>query len=309
MLFIISGYLYALHDQRPYKKRTNKRLRTLLAPYLIWSAIGIIFTYVLELFPLGSSLVADSQIVQIDETRKLLHSYHWYELLGRWVFFPVSYQLWFIRVLLIYNIAYPAIRWCVTHRIARWIFFSVAALLWLGTMGFVLFEGEGLLFFSLGVWMQKTNFSIEIPGRLFRPLWWGVTFIVLAALKTWLAFEGQKLLGAAIFPVLTILHKTVVFTGLVACWFGLDKLVRYFMNKGWFVWLSAFAFMIYALHAPVVAYLINPALTLLNPLPGSQILAFVFLPITIISFAIITGALLRRISPSVYSLLTGGRGL
>jgi hypothetical protein len=176
-------------------------------------------------------------------------------------------------------------------------------------MGFVLFEEEGLLFFSLGIWMQKTNFPIEKPGRWFRPLWWGVTFIVLAALKTWLAFEGQKLLGMAIFPVLTILHKSVVFTGLVACWFGLDKLVSYFMNRGWFVWLSAFAFMIYAMHAPLVAYLINPALTLLNLLPGSQILAFVFLPITIISFAIITGALLRRISPAVYSLLTGGRGI
>jgi len=67
--------------------------------------------------------------------------------------------------------------------------------------------------------------------------------------------------------------------------------------------------MIYAIHAPMVAYLINPVLTLLNPLPGAHLLAFVLLPVTIILFAIGTGALLRRLSPDVYSLLTGGRGL
>ena len=108
MLFIISGFLYALHDYRPYKERTNKRLRTLLLPYLIWSAVGFAFTYVLELFPYGEHFIANSHIVQIDDQRMLLHDYHWYEMLFRWILLPVPYQLWFIRVLLIYNVAYPA---------------------------------------------------------------------------------------------------------------------------------------------------------------------------------------------------------
>ena len=309
MLFIISGFLFALHDQKPYKQRTNKRLRTLLLPYLIWSAIGIIFTLLLELFPVGRGLVADSHIVQIDNTRQLLHDYHWYELLFRWIFSPVPYQLWFIRVLLIYNIAYPAIRWCITNRTGRWIFFSVAFLMWLGTMGFVFFEGEGLLFFSLGVWMQKTDFSIETPLHWFRPLWWGVAFVMLAAIKTFLAFNGQVYLGNALTPVLIILHKSVILSGLIACWFGLDPLVRWCMDRKWFARLTAFAFIIYAMHAPLVAYLINPVLALLSPLPGTHILAFILLPFAVIILAISTGALLRLISPKVYGLLTGGRGL
>jgi hypothetical protein len=36
-------------------------------------------------------------------------------------------------------------------------------LLWLATFGAGFFEGEGLLFFSFAVWMQKTNFNIETP--------------------------------------------------------------------------------------------------------------------------------------------------
>ena len=308
MLFLISGFLYALHDQKPYKQRTNKRLRTLLAPYLIWSAFGLVFTYLLEIFPIGAGWVADSNIVQIDDTRQLLHDYHWYELIFRWIILPVPYQLWFIRVLLIYNIAYPTIRWCVTNSKVRWAFFAIASLMWLGTMGFVFFEGEGLLFFSLGVWIQKTGFDIELPRSWSSPIWWGLAFVLLTAVKTILAFQGEAYLGNAIFPVLIILHKIVIVSGLISCWFGLNRIVRWCMGKRFFVWISAFSFMIYAIHAPLVAYLINPSLALLDHLPGTRMLAFILLPFSIILFAVGIGSLIRRISPKIYGLLTGGRG-
>ena len=308
MLFIISGFLYALHDQKPYKQRTNKRLRTLLLPYLIWSAFGLILTYVLEFFPIGAEWVAGSNIVQIDDTRLLIHDYHWYELLWRWIIIPVPYQLWFIRVLLIYNIAYPAIRWCVTNSKARWIFFIIVALMWLGTMGFVFFEGEGLLFFSLGIWIQKTGFDIESPRKWSNSVRWGMAFLFLTAVKTFLAFQGEAYMGNAIFPVLAILHKLVIVSGLISCWFGLDRLVQWCMDKKLFVWVSAFSFIIYAVHAPLVAYLINPTLALLDPLPGTQLLAFVLLPLAIIILAVGIGSLLRMIFPKIYGLLTGGRG-
>src|SRR5579862_1968395 len=51
ILFSISGYLYAAQDDRPYGVRIRKRVRTILLPYLIWSAMGLIITYVFELSP------------------------------------------------------------------------------------------------------------------------------------------------------------------------------------------------------------------------------------------------------------------
>ena len=47
MLFIISGYLFAMGDDKPYKQRSRKRVKTLLYPYLTWSAVGLLLTYVL----------------------------------------------------------------------------------------------------------------------------------------------------------------------------------------------------------------------------------------------------------------------
>jgi fucose 4-O-acetylase-like acetyltransferase len=309
MLFIISGFLFALHDARPYGQRTKKRLRTLLLPYLIWSAVGFAFTYFLEIFPYTRDIVSVSNIVRIDDQRALLHDYRWYEMLGRWILIPVPYQLWFIRVLLIYNIAYPAIRWCVTHRIAKWIFFGVAMLMWLGTMGFVLFEGEGLLFFSLGVFLQKTNFNIDVPARWLKPVWWGAVFVLLAAIKTVIAFLGPPVLGNGIFPTLIILHKLVIFSGLIAAWYGCNGLVSWCMQRKWFVWLTAFSFMIYAVHAPLIAYSIEALFDIVNQVPFYRLLSFILLPLIIIAFAIGTGALLRKLWPRFYGVLTGGRGM
>src|SRR5882757_6072094 len=130
MLFIISGYLFAMGDNRSYKQRVGKRVRTLLFPYLIWSAVGLLFTYLLECFAYSKNIVAATHMMQLDEQRTLLHQYHWYEVLARWIFFPVSYQLWFIRVLLMYNLAYPLLRWCVLHAVVIWIFFTVTFLFW-----------------------------------------------------------------------------------------------------------------------------------------------------------------------------------
>jgi len=309
MLFVISGYLFALHDEQPYNQRVRKRLRTLLAPYMIWSAFGILLTFVLELHPYTRSAIANSHVVQIDDTRMLIHDYRWYETAIRWLFFPVSYQLWFIRVLLVYNLAYPLIVKAVTHKTARYVFFSLAALFWLATFDIVLVEGEGLLFFSLGVWIQKTDFSIESPKPWLNPIGWFVAFVGLAVLKTWLAFRGQSAMGNSVYPLIALLHKGTVISGLIACWYGGDAVVRWFMARPWFVWLSAFSFMIYALHAPLVAYLIDPTIAALQPMPAARLLAFILLPLAIIALCVATGAALRRVTPRFYGLLTGGRGM
>lgn len=308
MLFIISGFLYALHDNCPYGQRTKKRLRTLLLPYLIWSLVGFAFTYFLEMFPYTRSLVEGSHIVQIDEERNLLHDYTLFETIGRIILFPVPYQLWFIRVLLIYNIAYPAIRWCINHPVGKWIFFGIAFLMWLGTMGFVFFEGEGLLFFSLGIWMQKTNFDINKPKRWLNPLAWGIVFIGFSIIKTLLAFWGEPYLGDAVYTVMTIMHKIVIFSGLITAWYGCNALVEWCMNRKWFVWLSAFSFMIYVVHAPLVAYATDAVFGMVNHFPNYRMLTYIFLPLAVIALSVSLGALLRKFLPGVYGLLTGGRG-
>jgi fucose 4-O-acetylase-like acetyltransferase len=306
MLFIISGYLFAMNDYRPYKQRAGKRVRTLLYPYLVWSAVGLLLTFVLELFTESRNVVVATNMMQLDDTRHLLHQYHWWEVLARWVFFPVSYQLWFIRVLLIYNLSYPLIcRW-VLHPTGKWIFFSIAVLFWISTGGLILIEGEGLLFFSLGVWMQKTNFNIDTPNKWLQTKYWVLVFLGLSVIKTILAFEAHF---TAIGPVLLVMHKLVVLSGLISAWYGCNAVVRSMMDQNWFSRLSAFAFMIYVMHAPVVVYANKAIFMFTDHYTGYRMTTFILLPVCIITVSIIVAIVLRRFLPGVYSFVTGGRGL
>jgi fucose 4-O-acetylase-like acetyltransferase len=310
MLFVISGFLFALHDAQPHGERMKKRVRTLLVPYFLWSGFHLVLLYLMEMDPTMRGWVANSGIAQMRPEPQVVHDYAWNEWLIRWLLGPLPYQLWFIRVLFIYNLAYPLLARWVTGHIARRVFFGVAALGWWFSMNLFFIESEGLLFFALGIWMQKTGFNIEAPSRWLRPLPWALVAIAAAAVKTWLAFKGHTLLiGEAVFPLMANLHKLTIFSGLVAAWYGSDGLVRWCMARSWFVWLSAFSFMIYALHAPLVAVLIDPALRLFAPLPEPALWAYLLLPLTLIATSITLGAVLRRFAPAVYSVATGGRGL
>jgi fucose 4-O-acetylase-like acetyltransferase len=305
MLFIISGYLFALSDNQPYKQRTRKRVRTLLYPYLIWSAVGLLFTFVVAWFPAGRAVLTESGMAQLDEQRVFLQQYHWYEWIARWLFFPIAYQLWFIRVLFIYNLAYPVIRWCVTHRIARRIWFPVVIILWLGTQNFVLIEGEGLFFFSLGIWLQKKDFDIDHPSPKLNPVFWGIVLLVLSVAKTLVAFlphfDAQR-------PILIFTHKAVVFSGLITAWYGGKSLVRYCMARPWFAYLTAFSFMIYVLHAPLVVYA-NTWVFMYLGAWQYRLATFILLPFALILLSTGIGYLFRKVLPGLYRFTTGGRGL
>ncbi len=306
MLFIISGYLFAIHDNKPHRYRLSNRVRTLLYPYLIWSAFGLLLTFMMELFPYSRNLVSETHMMQIDETRTLLHQYRWYEIVARWLFFPVSYQLWFIRVLLVYNLIYPAIHWCITHPKARYYFFSFAILLWISTANLIFIEGEGLLFFSLGIWMQKSKFDIDSRTKWMQPKYWIIVFISFSIVKTILAFTGKF---QAVELVLLLMHKIVVFSGLISAWYGGNGIVHYYMKKEWFIWLSAFSFMIYVVHAPIIVYATKAVAIETAQYRLGRILAFITVPSILVLFSILLGFILRRYSPSVYSFLTGNRGL
>jgi len=309
MLFIISGFLFAMHDGTPHPQRIKKRARTLLVPYLLWSGAGFLLVLLMEMTVLGRDLIVTTRMLQIDEHRIFLRDYAWYEVAGRWIFGPIPYQLWFLRSLFIYNLAYPALRWCIAHSAAQKFFFSIAGFMWLTSISIFFVEGEGLLFFSLGIWIQKHGFNIDSAKPALHPALWGTVFVLSAVIKTAAAFYGQSILGEAIYPVLLILHKLTVISGLIAVWYSSTGLVHWFMSKRWFVWLSAFSFIIYAVHAPLIAFAIEGVFRYVNDVPYYRILTFIVLPVLLIGASVLFGALLRRVSPGLYGIFTGGRGL
>ncbi len=304
MLFAISGYLFALHDEQPHQSRVLKRIRTLLIPYLFWSGVALIITFIGQQFPVTAQAIYNAQIDQLGDNR-LYTEIGWGGLLKRWTLTPVAFQLWFIRVLFVYNLMYPWLKKAVLK--APVLSFSIGVFLWLSMMGLHFIEGEGLLFFSLGIWMCKNQYDTERIPRLLNLKWIAPVFFAGAILKTCLAFYAPPVVGS--YLILLLLHKLVVFTGLVTCWYGCNALVQTLMQRRWFVALTSFSFIIYALHVPLVNYLHHLIKPIFHHLPFYRLLDYCILPFITIVLCILTGMILRKGLPRLYGFATGGRGL
>ncbi len=303
LLFIISGYIFALQDHKPYWMVIKKRFVTLIIPYFIWSAIGLLITFLWQQHPVSAAAVKDSLMDQMGDNR-LYSEIGWGGILFRWFFVPVSFQLWFIRSLFFYNLLYPVFKWGITKAPAVW--FSIMFILWITLFNVLFFEGQGLLFFSFGIWLNKSNYPIDKKPEWFsRYLAW-VCFIGFGVIKTFMAFELEP--GHATTWVLILLYGGTVIAGILAVWFGADGLVKWCMQQKWFLWLCAFSFVIYGMHVPLIEYITMLMNRYLYQLPNHRLVIYVLAPATVLCICIITGSVLRKLVPKLYRVATGGRG-
>lgn len=307
MLFIISGYLVTIKfPTATYKKLVSKRFKSLFLPYLIWSSIGFLFTYLLTLNSYTNSFVVESGLMWIREDMQHINQYPWWAILARLTFFPIGFHLWFLRTLFILVLTYPAIKWICTKKIYNIIFFSLIGLMWLLEFNILPIGNESLLFFGLGIFVAHSKFDIETPKPWMKPLLWGGLFVVSALIKTFIAFHNLTMLGSL---TQVLLHKICVFGGLVFAWYSSNALVVWANKQNWYHRLLPFNFIIYVAHVPIVTYAINWVFSWAGDFPNYRLLTYIFLNLVVIFVCVILGWVIRKISPKVYSLLTGGRGL
>lgn len=304
LLFIISGYIYALQDDKPYEQRVQNRFITLIIPFLIWSAAGLAITWLWQQFPVTAQAVKDAQLDQLGDNRPY-SQIGWGGVLFRWVVRPVSFQLWFIRSLFIYNIIYPLIKWAVLKYPVVW--FSLVFLFWhtIYTQWFI--EGPGLFFFSFGVWVCKYSYPIHKKTVWFSHYLSWLFYLGISVIKTFLAFELEPDNPASSY-ILYALHDITVAAGILAIWFGGDAIVKWCMSKRWFAWASSFSFIIFALHVPIINYATRLAFIYWYNIPNYRLLTYIVVPVVVLLFCIATGALLRAALPKTYRIITGGRG-
>jgi fucose 4-O-acetylase-like acetyltransferase len=305
LLFIISGYLYASYDHRPYVQQVKNRFRTLIIPYFIWSAFGLLLTFLLQQIPYTANVVAAAGIDQMGDNRPYTEI-GWAGIFQRLTLAPISYQLWFIMSLFVFNICYPVLRWLVVKVPYIWLPFTFL-LFFVTLVNVPLLDFRGLFFFSLGVWIQKRNFSIETEPKWFSLGLALIVFIGLSVIKTFMAFELEYDVWPSVITLI-IIHQTAVLAGIIAIWFGADKVIKWFTNKEWFSHASGFSFFIFGMHVPLLPYVMKWAMMNTSMIPYYRLFCYLVVPFLTLCFCIWVGSLLRRFVPRIYAVMTGGRG-
>lgn len=299
LFFLISGFLMAEREGRlSYSVMLQKRAKSLLVPYVAWSIVGLGLTFWWEADSFLNQFVVSASLRPFGNLA--LHQFSWQQWLEAWLLHPVSFQLWFLRSLFLYSALYPLLA-KVALNYPRW-FFGISGMLWLLNSGIFFLDGDGLLFFSLGIWIQKTGFQIE-QVRLRYPLaLFSLVLFFITIGKTMLAFVP----GDWTFPTAYLLHKFHQPLLIVFVWLIFDRLPK--QNPGhWFDTLSATNFFIYGAHVPLVYYVTDWLFLHLGKGPETRLTIFLLLPFfTIISLATLA-LLLKRFLPIIFKIFSGWR--
>ncbi len=305
MLFMISGYIFALQDHNPYWERIKKRFITLIIPFFIWSAIGLLITFLWQQWPITALAVQNSKVDQLGVNKPYVEL-GWLEVLKRWVFAPPSYQLWFIRNLFVYNLLYPVFRWIVIKYPIPW--FILLFILMLMIFQFYVIDAQGMFFFCLGIWVNKTSYPIDKRPVWFSSYLYWLLFAGLVFIRTFMAFEFESHDHIS-YWTMTILYYSAVLAGVAAVWYSGDAVVKWCMNKKWFIWASSFSFIIFGLHVPLLNYVMSITNIYMHNIPLYRLTSFIIIPTSMVFFCIGVGALLKWLVPGFYKLATGGRGI
>lgn len=290
LFFLFSGLLFFYHGDftwSGYVGKLRKRVKTLLIPYLFWNIL-VIFLFFLAQMLLPSLMSGGHKLIQSYTFSDWILAF-WNGEEGR---FPICYQFWFIRDLMVAVCISPLIYVLVKY--IPWLYLSVLGGLWVfdvvpSVPGFSI---SCLFFFSLGAWFGVKRHNLVI---LFRPFLIPVTILypLLCVAELW---KGNL-----------ILHQINILVGMVL----LIALCARMIDAGrWKTngFLSSASFFIFAYHAMPLSLLGKLLIKWFPPQSDWQLIGFYFLrPFIILVIGLLLYYLLNKYIPAFTRIITGNR--
>lgn len=279
MFFMISGYLYFFNvDEFNFNSYLNKcksRFRTLLIPYLVWN---ILYVAVVALTHAIVPTMIDENYLNIKNfTLSDYFNCFWGISEG----LPASYQLWFLRDLIIICIISPIIYYVVK-------FGRILAILSL--LAILIFSGcswcEPVVYFAIGAFFSIRNIRIKFNGFF-------VVSSIIAYVITLICMMNY------VNPILSYLNLLFGVISLFYLYCNCKISVKQKSSKA--------LFFVYCYHPLPIAALIN-LLTLMinNNVSVYVLIAIYFLcPVTVVLSGLVIYRFMRKYTPVLTELLTG----
>lgn len=297
IFFCISGYLFFLKftgRKEEFVMKYQRRIRSLLLPYLFWSVWGLLIYFTLQQIPFS----------KIFFTKDLIETYSFFMILDTIFINPIPYQLWFVRDLIVLVFISPLIYWIIKYLRAIPIILLLAAWSDLLNFNFVIFESVSIFFFSLGGYfaIYRSNLILKKLDQkyyyVFVFLW-----ILLVSSKIFLQFQNpdQTILIA-------LLNKVSILVGMIGLWSVYDIIMwkKTTPNKN-LLYFSTFSFFIYTSHEPILTMIKKGLFYIAGMSEITSILIYFSAPIITITLVVILAIFLKQSFPKLYEFVSGRR--
>ena len=317
LFYIISGYLFfrgGSFDTDVYRRKLRTRASTLLVPYLLWNVIAVLVQLSHRL-PFLSSIFPSAHLMEVQLTPLRLFRTFFNNYWNKGILvtpendgmvselpYPADVPLWYVRDLMVMVLLAPVIWWLV-RRAGRWLVVVLGAIWFLRPLLFPMW-GDGwstmlldaAFFFSWGAYYGIRGLN---PLKGINKLW-PVALIYLP-----LAIADAMTKG---WEYNIFIHKTGIVLGIVS----IVRIATYLVEMGKArasALLAGSSFLVFALHTLVMDDIGKVLFTVLHLTPdvGTLLLLYFIVPSITILFCLVVYAVLRRLTPPLCRLLTGGR--
>ncbi len=301
LFFFISGFLFFYKtpfNTHFYVQKLKKRAKTILVPYIFWNLLSIAYyaisqQFIPELMSGRKKLICDytfaDWIWAFWDTEMINPVFE-----GR---YPICFQLWFIRDLMVVMLLSPLIYFLV-KKLKQYVIILLG-IRWIcnyPVYDIAGFSNTALFFFSAGAYFSiyRKNFVNTMRPLLSASI---ILYTILTAFilynrdLNWIFYAKQINILIGIISAIT--------------------LSAYFLKKE--IWktnsfLSDSSFFIYAYHGMVLAFIIKLSFKLIQPHTDTMLLILYFLcPTIVICGGLLLYYLLKKYLPKTTALITGGR--
>jgi Acyltransferase family. len=289
----LSGYLFFYGfewSKERYFLKLKSRIKTLLIPFLFWNICSLLIIFLAQYFPATK--------IYFSGNSPLIAEFSFFDFFNA-IFgfnrFPISYQFWFIRDLMILVLFVPLIQIILKYR--PLLFLAIVFISWfLNYWPIFAPSSNTVLFFCSGAYIatiDKSLFAGDKYGGVFVLLF--IVILTLNALNINVVFHNY-------------LHKAGIIIGIYAALFSTKFLLKTDNVKPALLWLGRSSFFVFAIHEPLLTILRKVSYKLFVPDTSALILLLYFMiPIVIIVFSVLLYRVLVGIAPNFTYIITGGR--
>lgn len=294
IFFILSGYLFYLNyksNSKDYIPALQKRVSTLLIPFLFWNVLVLLLTIALQAGSNNPALFSGRFKSPLDFT-----TYEYIDAILGIDRRPIAHHLWFIRDLIILSVLSPV----VLALVKRGGLLFIGAIFWLWLLDGWRFPTpslDGILYFSIGCWLalnQRSLFTLDAHAPYFI-----LSYIPLLLIST--AMGEQVTTGR-------IIHNAGIACGIPVALYLTNLAANSLPLQSALLALAPASFFVYAAHDPAIAMLRKASLMLV-PHPSHLVVMglYFFLPCLLIACLVALHRISSKLAPRFTSLITGGR--
>lgn len=289
LYFMVSGFLFYKIKMPSLTEFYIKKTRTLLVPYIIWNVIIasaiLIFSFFFGIsFNVGIS--ADSLFD--------MHLYNFISIVFGFHGEPISYQMWFVRDLIIIFIFSPLLN----KLSCRTVVFITALCftMWLINIGVTWIPRlEGISYFLIGYLIRRSDVNLELVDSWKRIV---IPIYLLSLLLNMFFFEFHSLI-----------YKAQIIIGCFFFFIVAGVIDSYSTLSRWVQHLSVYSFFVFCFHEPLLSFLAKISMMIVQIFGDSWLYLFFYIviPIGVIFVSKLIAEKIDKRFHFLYSILVGGR--